>query len=173
VATHRKLGPVLATIVVAGNMIGPVSPVARHARRGRRRHHHRLVVATIAQSHWRCCSANSRDFNHGVAPLPTYSIRSTVCRMQASPWYWTSCLIGNVANAAAAGLSGCVLWFDRGSHADGPYHHRSDVAEECRQHGESAVRRFVQRTLLIEALVPLPGRHVGWFMFDPAQFRAN
>jgi len=95
--------------------------------------------------------------------------------MQVSLWYWTSCLIGNVAIAAAASgyfaaffgidagpalmafITIALLWLATGVNMVSP--------------------RFAglfNGPLLIAGLVPLLLiGSVGWFMFDPAQFREN
>jgi arginine:agmatine antiporter len=95
--------------------------------------------------------------------------------MQASLWYWTSCLIGNVAIASAAagylaavvgvtpGPSGIalltivLLWIGAAVNMVSP--------------------RFAglfNGPLLVAGLVPLVlVGTVGWFMFDAEQFRAN
>jgi arginine:agmatine antiporter len=95
--------------------------------------------------------------------------------MQVSLWYWTSCLIGNVAIAAAAsgylvafvgvapspaamaGITISLLWLATAVNLVSP--------------------RFAcmfNSPLLVAGLVPLllVGT-VGWFMFDAAQFNAN
>ena len=85
--------------------------------------------------------------------------------MQASLWYWTSCLIGNVAIASAAangttfGLSISpivLMWIGAAVNMVSP--------------------RFAglfNSPLLVAGLVPLVlVGTVGWFMFDAQQFRA-
>ena len=95
--------------------------------------------------------------------------------MQASLWYWTSCLIGNVAiAAAAAGYLAALFGLTSGPAA-------MAVITIVLIWLATAVNMVSPRfaglfngPLLIAGLVPLAliGT-AGWFMFDPAQFRAN
>ena len=150
-AGHRKLGPVLATDRRRRqhDRLGHL-PAAGHARRRRQRHRHRLGERPpSARSRWRCCSASSRDASRWrAAPRPTSSMRSArSAGMQASLWYWTSCLIGNVAIAAAAsGYLAAFFGIAAGPALLACHHHRADVAGNRGQPGESAVRGPVQWT---------------------------
>ncbi len=177
-AGHRKLGPALATVVVAGNMIG--SGVY-------------LLPATLAKVGsvtifgWVLASAGALAlallFARLAARKPlaggpaTYAFDAfgPFVGMQASLWYWAACLIGNVAIAAAGagsltvflGLAASpvtlaiitvgLLWLVTVANLVSP--------------------RFVGQVdgpLLLVGLVPvLLVATVGWFAFDPAQFTAS
>ena len=177
-AGHRKLGPVLATIVVAGNMIGSgifllPATLAR--------------VGSVTLIGWVAASLGAvalallfgklarRQPMAGGPASYVFDAFGPFAGMQVSLWYWTSCLIGNVAIAAAAsgylaaflGLSPgpavmafitiSLLWLATAVNMVSP--------------------RFAglfNGPLLLAGLVPLLliGT-AGWFMFDPAQFRDN
>jgi len=175
---HRKLGPVLATVVVAGNMIGSgifllpatLAEVGSVTLIG-------WVAATvgaIALALLFSKLARRQPMAGGPASY-IFDAFGPFAGMQASLWYWTSCLIGNVAIAAAAagylasffGLTAgpalmafvtiALIWLATAVNMVSP--------------------RFAglfNGPLLIAGLVPLLliGT-VGWFMFDPALFRAN
>jgi hypothetical protein len=85
VERHRKLGPVLATIVVAGNMIGSgifmlpatLATVGGVTVIG-------WVIASLVLWRWRCCSRGWHDANRWPAVRPvmrtTPSAPSSACR---------------------------------------------------------------------------------------------
>ena len=177
-AGHRKLGPVLATIVVAGNMIGSgifLLPATL------------ATVGSVTLIGWLAASLGAvalalmfgklarRQPMAGGPASYVFDAFGPFAGMQVSLWYWTSCLIGNVAIAAAAsgylaaflGLSPgpslmafitiALLWIATAVNMVSP--------------------RFAgifNGPLLLAGLVPLLliGTF-GWFMFDPALFRAN
>jgi arginine:agmatine antiporter len=175
---HRKLGPVLATIVVAGNMIGSgifVLPATVAA------------VGSVTIVGWLAATVGAvalalmyaklarRQPMAGGPASYVFDAFGPFAGMQASLWYWTSCLIGNVAIAAAAAgylaafvgatpspveiafLTVALLWLGTAVNMVSP--------------------RFAglfNGPLLIAGLVPLllVGT-LGWFTFDAAQFQAN
>ncbi len=104
-AGHRKLGPVLATIVVAGNMIGSgifLLPATL------------ATVGSVTIIGWVAASLGAvalallfgklarRQPMAGGPASYVFDAFGPFAGMQVSLWYWTSCLIGNVAIAAAA-----------------------------------------------------------------------
>jgi arginine:agmatine antiporter len=105
VSGHRKLGPVLATVVVAGNMIGSgifLLPATL------------ANVGSVTVIGWVIAAfgalALALLFGRLAARKPmaggpaTYAFDAfgPFIGMQSSLWYWAACLIGNVAIAAAA-----------------------------------------------------------------------
>lgn len=104
-ARHRKLGPVLATIVVAGNMIGSGIFLLPATLAG---------VGSVTVIGWVIASlgalalavlfgrlAQRKPMAGGPASY-AFDAFGPFVGMQASLWYWASCLIGNVAIATAA-----------------------------------------------------------------------
>jgi len=95
--------------------------------------------------------------------------------MQVSLWYWTSCLIGNVAIAAAAsGYLAAFIGLDAGPALMA---FLTIVLLWLATTVNMVSPRFAglfNGPLLVAGLVPLLliGT-VGWFLFDPAQFREN
>jgi arginine:agmatine antiporter len=178
VSGRRTLGPVLATIVVAGNMIG--SGIF-------------LLPATLAQVGsvtivgWLAATfgaialallfgklARRQPMAGGPASY-IFDAFGPFSGMQASLWYWTSCLIGNVAiAAAAAGYLSAFFGLDVGPAL-------MAIITIALIWLATAVNLVSPRfaglfngPLLIAGLVPLLFiGTAGWFMFDPAQFREN
>jgi arginine:agmatine antiporter len=178
VSRHRKLGPVLATIVVAGNMIGSgifMLPATLAA------------VGSVTLIGWVIASAGALIlavlFSKLAARKPmaggpatyTFDAFGPFAGMQASLWYWASCLIGNIAIATASssylaaffGISPSasqavmitigLLWLVTFINMVSP--------------------RFVGQVdgpLLLAGMIPLLLVAVGgWFWFDPGQFNAS
>jgi arginine:agmatine antiporter len=105
VSGRRKLGPVLATVVVAGNMIGSgifLLPATL------------ATVGSVTLIGWLAASLGAvalalmfgklarRQPMAGGPASYVFDAFGPFAGMQVSLWYWTSCLIGNVAIAAAA-----------------------------------------------------------------------
>jgi arginine:agmatine antiporter len=178
VAGRRKLGPVLATIVVAGNMIGSgifMLPATL------------AEVGSVTIIGWLAASLGAvalaalfarlarRQPMAGGPASYVFDAFGPFAGMQVSLWYWTSCLIGNVAiAAAAAGYLAAFFGIDAGPALMAFI----TIALMWLATAVNLVSpRFAgafNAPLLIAGLVPLLliGT-VGWFMFDPAQFRAN
>lgn len=104
-AGHRKLGPVLATVVVAGNMIGSgvfllpatLASVGSLTVLG-------WVIGTVGALALALLFgklAQRKPLAGGPATY-AYDAFGRFAGSQASLWYWTCCLIGNVAIALAA-----------------------------------------------------------------------
>ena len=177
-AGHRKLGPVLATIVVAGNMIGSgifLLPATL------------ATVGSVTIIGWLAASLGAvalallfgklarRQPMAGGPASYVFDAFGPFAGMQVSLWYWTSCLIGNVAIAAAA--SGYLAAFF-GIEAGPGLMALITIALIWLATAVNLVSpRFAglfNGPLLFAGLVPLLLiATVGWFMFDPAQFRAN
>ncbi len=175
-AGHRKLGPALATVVVAGNMIGSgiyllPATLAR--------------VGSITIIGWVLAAAGALAllFARLAARKPlaggpaTYAFEAfgPFVGMQASLWYWAACLIGNVAIAAAgAGYLAAFLGFSAGPAVLA----FMTIALLWLVTVVNLVSpRFVGQVdgpLLFVGLVPvLLVATAGWFVFDPAQFTAS
>ncbi len=175
---HRKLGPVLATIVVAGNMIGSgifMLPATL------------ATVGGVTVFGWVIASlgalalallfsrlARRKPMAGGPASY-AHDAFGPFVGMQTSLWYWASCLIGNIAIATAASsylaaffgiepaaaqaamITIALLWLVTFINMVSP--------------------RFVGQVdgpLLAAGLVPLLLVAVaGWFWFDPELFRAS
>ena len=175
---HRKLGPVLATIVVAGNMIGSgifMLPATL------------ATVGGVTVFGWVIASlgalalallfsrlARRKPLAGGPASY-AHDAFGPFVGMQTSLWYWASCLIGNIAIATAASsylaaffgiepaaaqaamITIALLWLVTFINMVSP--------------------RFVGQVdgpLLAAGLVPLLLVAVaGWFWFDPDLFRAS
>ena len=175
---RRKLGPVLATIVVAGNMIGSGIFLLPATLAG---------VGSVTIIGWVVASigalalallfsrlARRKPLAGGPATY-AFDAFGPFAGMQASLWYWASCLIGNIAIATAAsqylaaflGISPAaaqgamitiaLLWLVTFINMVSP--------------------RFVGQVdgpLLVAGMIPLLlVATVGWLWFDPAQFRAS
>jgi arginine:agmatine antiporter len=178
VARHRKLGPVLATIVVAGNMIGSgifMLPATL------------ATVGGVTVIGWVIASlgalalallfarlARRKPLAGGPASY-AHDAFGPFVGMQTSLWYWASCLIGNIAIATAASsylaaffgiepaaaqaamITIALLWLVTFVNMVSP--------------------RFVGQVdgpLLAAGLVPLLLVAVaGWLWFDPDLFRAS
>src|ERR1044072_8750469 len=104
-AGHRKLGPVLATMIVAGNMIGSgifllpatLAGVGSLTVLG-------WIIGTLgalALAQMVGLIARRKPLAGGPAPY-TFDAFGPFWGSQASLWYWAACLIGNVAIATAA-----------------------------------------------------------------------
>lgn len=175
---HRKLGPVLATIVVAGNMIGSgifMLPATL------------AKVGSITLIGWLLASLGAvalallfgklarRQPMAGGPAAYVIDAFGPFAGTQVSLWYWSSCLIGNVAIAAAAAgyfasffgiaagpamlafITIALLWLCTAINMVSP-----------------RFAGLVDGPLLVAGLVPLLLiATVGWFMFDAAQFRAS
>jgi arginine:agmatine antiporter len=177
-AGRRKLGPALATVVVAGNMIGSgifLLPATLAS----------VGSVTIVGWFIACLGALAlallfsrlarRKPMAGGPATYAFDAFGPFLGMQSSLWYWAACLIGNVAIATAASgylaaffgwspdarmfalLTIFLLWFVTLVNLVSP--------------------RFVGQVdglLLIAGLVPLVlVATAGWFWFDPAQFKAS
>ena len=175
---RRKLGPVLATILVAGNMIGSGIFLLPATLAG---------VGSVTVIGWVVASigalALAMLFSRLARRKPlaggpaTYAFDAfgPFVGMQTSLWYWASCLIGNIAIATAAsqylaaflGISPAaaqgamitiaLLWLVTFINMVSP--------------------RFVGQVdmpLLVAGMIPLLiVATVGWLYFDPGQFRAS
>ena len=175
---RRKLGPVLATILVAGNMIGSGIFLLPATLAG---------VGSVTVIGWVVASigalalamlfgrlARRKPLAGGPATY-AFDAFGPFVGMQASLWYWASCLIGNIAIATAAsqylaaflGISPAaaqgamitiaLLWLVTFINMVSP--------------------RFVGQVdtpLLVAGMIPLLlVATVGWVYFDPGQFRAS
>jgi arginine:agmatine antiporter len=178
VKPHRKLGPILATIVVAGNMIGSgifLLPATLAS------------VGSLTLIGWLAASLGAvalallygklarRQPMAGGPASYVFDAFGPFAGMQVSLWYWTSCLIGNVAIAAAA--SGYLVAFL--GVAPGPA--ATAFVTITLLWLATAVNMVSPRfagifngPLLLAGLVPLllVGT-VGWLTFDASQFQAN
>jgi arginine:agmatine antiporter len=178
VTGRRKLGPVLATILVAGNMIGSGIFLLPATLAG---------VGSVTVIGWVVASigalalamlfsrlARRKPLAGGPATY-AYDAFGPFVGMQTSLWYWASCLIGNIAIATAAsqylaaflGISPAaahgamitiaLLWLVTFINMVSP--------------------RFVGQVdmpLLVAGMIPLLlVATVGWLWFDPGQFRAS
>jgi arginine:agmatine antiporter len=177
-AGHRKLGPALATVVVAGNMIGSgiyllPATLAR--------------VGSVTIIGWLLASAGALAlallFARLAARKPlaggpaTYAFDAfgPFAGMQASLWYWAACLIGNVAIATAgAGYFAETVGFN----ASPVMFTAITIALLWSMTALNLVSpRLVGQVdgpLLVIGLVPvLLVATAGWLWFDPAQFSAS
>ena len=134
----------LATIVVAGNMIGSgifLLPATLAA-----------VGSVTSSAGWSATVgalalallfgrlARRKPMAGGPATY-VFDAFGPFAGSQASLWYWASCLIGNVAIAtAASGYLAAFFGFDAGPALHRHHHHRAAVAGDRRQPGQSAVR---------------------------------
>ena len=175
---HRKLGPVLATIVVAGNMVGSGIFLLPATLAG---------VGSVTIIGWLAASLGAvalalmygklarRQPMAGGPASYVFDAFGPFAGMQASLWYWTSCLIGNVAIAAAA--AGYLAAFLGATPGPAGIAFLTILLLWMATAVNMVSPRFAglfNSPLLIAGLVPLllVGT-VGWFMFDAAQFRAN
>jgi arginine:agmatine antiporter len=178
VAGRRKLGPVLATIVVAGNMIGSgifLLPATL------------ATVGSVTIIGWLIASVGAIALallfgklarRQPMAGGPASYIFDTFgpfAGMQASLWYWTSCLIGNVAIAAAAsGYFAAFLGLDVSPAAMAFITILLLWLATAVNMVSPRFAGLFNGPLLVAGLVPLLLiATVGWFMFDPSVFRAN
>jgi arginine:agmatine antiporter len=178
VQRHRKLGPVLATIVVAGNMIGSGIFLLPATLAG---------VGSVTLIGWAVASvgalalallfgklARRKPLAGGPATY-AFDAFGPFVGMQASLWYWASCLIGNIAIATAA--SGYLAVFF-GIQPTAVHGAMITIALLWLVTFVNMVSpRFVGQVdgpLLVAGLIPLLlVATVGWFYFDPAQFSAS
>lgn len=175
---RRKLGPVLATIVVAGNMIGSgifLLPATT------------AQVGSVTLFGWLAASLGAvalallfgklarRQPMAGGPASYVFDAFGPFAGMQVSLWYWTSCLIGNVAIAAAA--AGYMVAFLGFSPAPATLALVTVALLWLATTVNLVSPRFAgifNGPLLFAGLVPLLliGT-VGWYLFEPAQFSAN
>jgi arginine:agmatine antiporter len=178
VTGRRKLGPVLATFVVAGNMIGSgifllpatLAGVGSLTVLG-------WVIGTVGALALALLFSRLARRKPMAGGPATYAFDAfgSFWGSQSSLWYWAACLIGNVAIATAA--SSYLLSF-------------FGVAASPASSAAFTVfllwlvtvvnlvsPRFVGQVdgpLLVAGLVPLLlAVTVGWAAFDPAQFSAS
>ena len=176
--TTRKLGPMLATIVVAGNMIGSgifllPATLAR--------------VGSVTLIGWAIASVGAlalallfsrlarRKPMAGGPATYAFDAFGPFVGMQSSLWYWAACLIGNVAIATAA--SGYLAAFF-GWSLDGRMLALLTIFLLWLVTFVNLVSpRFVGQVdvpLLVAGMVPLLlVATAGWFWFDADQFRAS
>jgi len=178
VTQHRKLGPVLATIVVAGNMIGSgifMLPATL------------ATVGSVTLIGWVIASAGALTlallFSRLAARKPlaggpatyTFDAFGPFAGMQASLWYWASCMIGNIAIATAASSYLAAFFGISPTAAQGV---AITIALLWLVTFINMVSpRFVGQVdgpLLVAGMIPLLLVAVaGWFWFDAGQFRAS
>jgi len=178
VSRHRKLGPVLATIVVAGNMIGSgifLLPATL------------ATVGSVTIIGWLAASLGAvalallygklarRQPMAGGPASYVFDAFGPFAGMQVSLWYWTSCLIGNVAIATAA--AGYLVAFVGATPGPAALAFVTILLLWIATAVNMVSPRFAglfNGPLLVAGLVPLllVGT-VGWLTFDPAQYRAN
>jgi arginine:agmatine antiporter len=178
VKRRRKLGPVLATVIVAGNMIGSgifLLPASLAA------------VGSVTLIGWVIASlgalalallfgrmARRKPMAGGPASYALDAFGPFV-GMQTSLWYWASCLVGNVAIATAAS-SYLAAFF--GIEPNAAQAAMITIALLWTVTFINLVSpRFVGQVdgpLLIAGLVPLLLVAVaGWMWFEPDLFRAS
>jgi len=178
VPAHRKLGAVLATVVVAGNMIGSGIFLLPATLAG---------VGSLTVLGWLIGTvgalalallfgrlARRKPLAGGPATY-AFDAFGPFWGSQSSLWYWAACLIGNVAIATAA--SSYLASFL--GIAPGPT--LSAIFTIALLWLVTVVNlvspRFVGQVdgpLLIAGMVPLLlAITVGWTAFDPGQFRAS
>jgi arginine:agmatine antiporter len=175
---NRKLGPVLATIVVAGNMIGSgifllpatLAGVGSLTVLG-------WVIGTIGALALALLFGRLARRKPMAGGPATYAFDAfgPFWGSQSSLWYWAACLIGNVAIATAA-ASYLLSFFGvtAGPMASAAF----TVALLWLVTVVNLVSpRFVGQVdgpLLVAGMVPLLlAITVGWAAFDPAQFAAS
>jgi len=174
----RKLGPVLATVVVASNMIGSgvfllpatLAPVGGISLIG-------WLFATLGAVALALVFSRltQRQPLAGGPASHVHAALGPFAGFQASLWYWGACLIGNVAIAAAAAgyLAALVPGLDSGAALAG-----ATAALLWLITGLNLVSpRFVAQLdglLLAVGIVPLllVGT-AGWALFDPELYRAE
>lgn len=168
----------LATIVVAGNMIGSgifLLPATL------------ATVGSVTIIGWLAASLGAvalalmfgklarRQPMAGGPASYVFDAFGPFAGMQVSLWYWTSCLIGNVAIAAAA--AGYLAAFVGAAPSPVALAFLTIMLLWMATAVNMVSPRFAglfNGPLLIAGLVPLVlVGTVGWFMFDPAQFSAN
>jgi arginine:agmatine antiporter len=178
VSRRRKLGPVLATIVVAGNMIGSgifllpatLAGVGSLTVLG-------WVIGTVGALALALLFgrlARRKPVAGGPATY-AYDAFGPFWGSQSSLWYWAACLIGNVAIATAA--SSYLLSFfgvTAGPLASAAF---TVALLWLATFANLVSPRFVGQVdgpLLVAGMIPLLlAVTVGWAAFDPAQFTAS
>jgi arginine:agmatine antiporter len=178
VAGRRKLGPALATVVVAGNMIGSgifLLPATLASVGGVT-----LIgwfvaaIGALALALLFSRLARRKPMAGGPATY-AFDAFGPFVGMQSSLWYWAACLIGNVAIATAA--SGYLASF-LGWQLDGRQIAMLTIFLLWLVTVVNLVSpRFVGQidgTLLLAGMIPLLiVATAGWFWFDPALFQAS
>ena len=176
--THRKLGPVLATVVVAGNMIGSgifllpatLAGVGSLTVLG-------WVIATFGALALALLFGKLAHRKPMAGGPATYAFDAfgPFVGSQASLWYWAACLIGNVAiaTAAASYLSAFFGW-----QAGPAMSAFFTIALLWLVTFVNLVSpRFVGQVdgpLLVAGMIPLLlAVTIGWSAFDAAQFRES
>ena len=178
VAGHRKLGPVLATVVVAGNMIGSgifMLPATLAS------------VGSVTLIGWVIAAVGalalallfgrlaSRKPMAGGPATYAFDAFGPFVGMQSSLWYWAACLIGNVAIAAAA--AGYLAAFFGVSPGAGGLAAITVGLLWLATFTNLVSPRFagmVDGPLLLAGLIPLFLVVIfGWHFFDAAQFKAS
>jgi arginine:agmatine antiporter len=177
-AATRKLGPVLATVVVAGNMIGSgifLLPATL------------ATVGSVTLIGWAIAAVGAlalallfsklarRKPMAGGPATYAFDAFGPFVGMQSSLWYWAACLIGNVAIATAA--SGYLAAF-MGWTLDGRMLALLTIFLLWLVTVVNLVSpRFVGQfdgSLLVAGLAPLLlVATAGWFWFDADLFRAS
>jgi arginine:agmatine antiporter len=178
VSGHRKLGPVLATIVVAGNMIGSgifllpatLASVGSLTLLG-------WIIGTIgalALAMLFSRLARRKPLAGGPATY-AFDAFGPFWGSQSSLWYWAACLIGNVAIAtAASSYLANFLGISAGPIASALFTISLLWLVTIVNLVSPRFVGLVDGPLLIAGLVPLLlVVTVGWSDFDPAQFRAS
>jgi arginine:agmatine antiporter len=178
VAGHRKLGPVLATIVVAGNMIGSgvfllpatLASVGSLTVLG-------WVIGSVGALALALLFAKlaSRKPMAGGPATYAFDAFGRFWGSQSSMWYWAACLIGNVAIAtAASSYLESFFGIDAGPVQAAMF---TVVLLWLVTIVNLVSPRFVGQfdgLLLVAGLIPLLlVITVGWVAFDPAQFKAS
>jgi arginine:agmatine antiporter len=175
---RRKLGPVLATVVVAGNMIGSGIFLLPATLAG---------VGSVTLIGWAIASAGAlalallfsrlarRKPMAGGPATYAFDAFGPFVGMQSSLWYWAACLIGNVAIATAA--SGYLAAFFGWSPDVRMFALLTIVLLWSVTILNLVSPRFVSQVdglLLIAGLAPLlVVATAGWLWFDPELFRTS
>jgi arginine:agmatine antiporter len=178
VTRHRKLGPVLATIVVAGNMIGSgifLLP-ATLAKVGSVTIIGWLIATVGALTLATLFSKLARRKPMAGGPASyAFDAYGPFVGMQTSLWYWASCLIGNIAIVTAA--TGYLVAFLGFTAGPALLAFISIALLWLITIVNMVSPRFVGQVdgpLLIAGLVPLLlVATVGWLTFDATQFTAS
>ncbi len=173
--SRRKLGPVLATVVVAGNMIGSGIFLLPATLAG---------VGSLTVLGWMIATVGAlalallfgklaqRKPMAGGPATYAFDAFGPFAGSQASLWYWAACLIGNVAIAlAAASYLSAFLGF----HGTPAMNALFTIVLLWLVTVVNLVSpRFVGQVdgpLLVAGMIPLLlAITVGWTAFDPAQF---
>jgi arginine:agmatine antiporter len=178
VKQHRKLGPVLATVVVAGNRIGSgifllpatLAGVGSLTVLG-------WIIGTLgalALAQLFGLLARRKPMAGGPATY-AFDAFGPFWGSQSSLWYWAACLIGNVAIAtAASSYLASFLGLETGPAGSAAF---TVLLLWLVTVVNLVSPRFVGQVdgpLLVAGLIPLLlAVTVGWAAFDPAQFGAS